>query len=129
MNHIKKIIKAIGEEPLELLRNVEKQVIGEELKPNADPEIPQDESNYKKQVAEQDGRRLQALESELKDIRRQKEVLKAQTEEADKARDSQPVINQLPELSLKRGRKMGGGQKGVAKKETTRVEKPVPPSG
>lgn len=164
MNPIKKSAKQMVQEPLELLKNAARQVIDEEERPqqqeqpkqNADPEIPQDETNYKKQVAEQDVRHLEALESELKDIRRQKifnelmrriqdgedvpleefselsyeqkDVLKAQIE-AVRTRNSSPVTSQLSELSLKKGRKMGGGQKGAAKREETRVEKLVPPSG
>ena len=162
---IKKSAQQIAQEPLELLKNVARQVSGEELKPNAgpdmhqdrsDPEIPQDETNYKKQVTEQDGRHLQALESELKDIRRQKifkdlmqriqngedvpleefaelsfeqkDVLKAQIQ-AVKDRNLQQVTSSVDMPQAKRGRKMGGGQKGAAKREETRVEKPVPPSG
>lgn len=161
---IKKSAQQMAQEPLELLKSAAKQINPEELgykDKNDESEqstlsnVSQEE-NYKKQVAEQDGRHLQALESELKDIRRQKlfnelmkriqsgedvpleeftelsyeqkDVLKAQVE-AVRTRNSQPVTNQLPGLSLKRGRKMSGGQKGAAKKEETRVEKPVPPSG
>lgn len=166
---IKKSAKQIGEEPLELLRTAAKQVTGvenlpnanagpEQPKTNADPEIPQDETKYKQQVAEQDGRHLQALESELKDIRRQKlfnelmkriqagegvpleefselsyeqkDVLKAQMEAFKKQQTMQSNQSSgIPMPSSKQGRKMGGGQKGAAKKEETRVEKPVPPSG
>ena len=165
---IKKSAQQMAQEPLELLKSAARQVTGsenisfgeqpkQEEKPKSD-EAPQEEQNYKKQVAEQDGRHLQALESELKDIRRQKlfndlmrriqegedipfeefselsyeqkDVLKAQMEASKRQRDMQ--LNQdhgVPEPQSKRGRKMGGGQKGAAKKETTRVEKPVPPSG
>lgn len=62
----------------------------------------------------------------------QKQVLKAQME-AVKFQKDQAEYNesqkgfQLP--ASKKGRKMGGGQKGQAEKEQTRVEKPVPPSG
>ena len=131
MNHIKKTIKAIGEEPLEILKSAVKQISVEENIPAT--EQPKDEEQPKLDqtaMAQQDGRRLQALETELKDIRDQKRIneLKKQ-EEADRTRNSQLVTNQLPELTLKRGRKMGGGQKGAAKREETRVEKPVPPSG
>lgn len=166
---IKKSAQQIRQEPLELLKTAAKQITGSENLPFIDQPpkemekpkdeeggAPQDEKEYKKKVAEQDGRHLQALESELKDIRRQKlfnslmqriqsgedvsleefaelsfeqkDVLKAQIE-AVRTRNSSLVTNQLPELSLKKGRKMGGGQKGAAKKEQTRVEKPVPPSG
>lgn len=163
---IKKSAQQMAQEPLELLRNATKQVTGVENLPNSNPEpqqekpkedaVPQDEQNHKKQVTEQDGRHLQALESELKDIRRQKlfkelmkriqegedvpieefselsyeqrDVMIAQTE-AVKNRNVQQVASSVEMPIAKRGRKMGGGQKGAAKRETTRVEKPVPPSG
>lgn len=167
---IKKSVQQIRQEPLELLRTAAKQVtgsenipFGEQPKPQEKPnmesnQVPQDEQNYKKKVAEQDGRHLQALESELKDIRRQKifndlmrriqsgedvpleeftelsyeqkDVLKAQMEASKKQRAMQTNQSSgVPMPESKRGRKMGGGQKGAAKKEQTRVEKPVPPSG
>ncbi len=166
---IKKSAQQMAQEPLELLRTAAKQVTGVENLPNAnagperpqdgaksDPEIPQDETKYKAQVAEQDGRHLQALESELKDIRRQKifndvmkriqegenipleeftelsyeqrDVLKAQIQ-AVRNRNAQQTTSLVDMPTSKKGRKMGGGQKGAAKKEETRVEKPVPPSG
>lgn len=167
---IKKSAQQIRQEPLELLRTAAKQVTGSENipfdeqpkpqeKPNTESnQVPQDEQNYKKKVAEQDGRHLQALESELKDIRRQKlfndlmrriqsgedvpleeftelsyeqkDVLKAQMEAFKKQQAMQANQSSgVPMPESKRGRKMGGGQKGAAKKEQTRVEKPVPPSG
>jgi len=175
---IKKTARQIQNEPLEILKSAAKQVTGDEnIKlpwedvetdnkskegsqntndPNSGPN--NDEKEYKKKLAEQEGRHLQALESELRDIRRQKlyselmkriqsgedvpleeftelsyeqkDVLKAQMEAVKKANSQQLTANsqlQMPES--KRGRKMGGGQKGAAKKEQTRVEKPVPPSG
>ncbi|EKE05077.1 MAG: hypothetical protein ACD_19C00426G0099 [uncultured bacterium] len=164
---IKKSAQQMVSEPLELLKNASRQITGEEEIPNAGPEIPRDKSDpdshhdeetYKKQVIEQDGRHLEALESELKDIRRQKlfndlmrriqagedipleeftelsyeqrDVLKAQIEAVKKTNSQQLTANsQIDMPQAKRGRKMGGGQKGAAKKEQTRVEKPVPPSG
>jgi len=154
---IKKSARQMVQEPLEILRSIS---FGEQPKPEVQPisenEVPQDEQNYKKQVIEQDGRHLQALESELKDIRRQKifndlmrriqagedipleeftelsyeqrDVLKAQIQ-AVRNQNAQTVTSTVPEPTSKRGRKMGGGQKGAAKREETRVEKPVPPSG
>lgn len=157
MNPIKKSIKAIGEEPLEILKSVAKQVSVSENIPSTEQPKEQEHSNLNQVVmAEQDGRRLQALESELKDIRRQKifndlmrriqegedipfeeftelsyeqrDVLKAQIQ-AVKSRNTQQTTNSVDMPQAKRGRKMGGGQKGAAKREETRVEKPVPPSG
>ena len=161
---IKKSAQQMAQEPLELLKNASRQIAGEEERPQQqetpkpENEVPPEEQKYKQQVAEQDGRHLQALESELKDIRRQKlfnelmkriqngedvpleefselsfeqkDVLKAQMEAFKKQQAVQ--VNQssgIPMPESKKGRKMGGGQKGAAKKEETRVEKPVPPSG
>lgn len=168
---IKKSAQQMANEPLELLKNAARQVTGETaensnakntndkfISENQNSEMPNDEQKYKQQVAEQDGRHLEALESELKDIRRQKlfneimrriregedvpleefvelsyeqkDVLKAQIEAVKKANSQQLTANsQIDMPQAKRGRKMGGGQKGAAKKEETRVEKPVPPSG
>lgn len=154
---IKKSARAIGEEPLEILKSAVKQISVEENIPTS--EQPKDEEQPKLDqtaMAQQDGRHLQALESELKDIRRQKifeslmqriqngedipleeftelsyeqrDVLKAQIEATSNSKLSSS-IDQLETPSAKRGRKMGGGQKGAAKREETRVEKPVPPSG
>ena len=140
-----------------ILKSAAKQInVSENTEPLEQP-INQEQSNLDKAaIAEKDGRHLQALESELKDIRRQKifnelmrriqagenipleeftelsyeqrDVLKAQIE-AVKTRNSQLVTDQLVMPSAKKGRKMGGGQKQSAQQQTTRVEKPVPPSG
>ena len=139
------------------MKSAAKQInVSENTEPLEQP-INQEQSNLDKAaIAEKDGRHLQALESELKDIRRQKifnelmrriqagenipleeftelsyeqrDVLKAQIE-AVKTRNSQLVTDQLVMPSAKKGRKMGGGQKQSAQQQTTRVEKPVPPSG
>ena len=160
--NLKKSARIFSDEPLELLKAAKRQIAPEnesypeeqnQIKSNS--EIPQDEQQYKKQKAESEGRTLQALESELKDIRRQKifndlmqriqsgedvpleefseltfeqkDVLKAQME-AVRTRNAQPETNQLVEPASKKGRQLIG-QKQSAQKQTTRVEKPVPPSG
>ena len=120
------------------MKSAAKQInVSENTKPLEQP-INQEQSNLDKTaIAEKDGRHLQALESELKDIRRQKifnelmrriqagenipleeftelsyeqrDVLKAQIE-AVKTRNSQLVTDQLVMPSAKKGRKMGGGK-------------------
>jgi hypothetical protein len=161
---IKKSVQQVKQEPLELLRTATRQISGEEERPeqqeppkSENNEAPPEEIKYKKQVAEQDGRRLEALNSEIQDITRQKifndlmrriqggedvpveefselsfeqkDVLKAQVEAVKTQRLNSQNTSTFPEPGAKKGRKMGGGQKGAAKKEQTRVEKPVPPSG
>jgi hypothetical protein len=161
---LKKSVKTFTDEPLELLKSARRQVTGENLPPNEttnqnteDPQKLEDEQSYKIKKAESDGRHLEALESELKDIRRQKlfndlmvriqngedvpleeftelsyeqkDVLKAQIEVVKKQKlNSQNSNDQLIQPTAKKGRQMFG-QKQSAQKQTTRVEKPVPPSG
>lgn len=177
---LKKTARQIQNEPLEILRSAAKQVTGDEnIKLPWEESETSDKSNeekqgsnsqvndpgreekeYKKRVAEQDGRRLEALESELLDIRRQKkfnellskiqngedvpieefqelsveqrDVLKAQLEATQKRKQAQlqQQSSGIPMPTSKQGRQMGAGaRKRSAQKETTRVEKPVPPSG
>lgn len=170
---IKKTQQQIQNEPLELLKAARQQVSGDELdwKENdtqgasSGPSAPQNENQstdgeqkLKVQVAEQDGRRLQALEAELRDIRRlkiynelmrkvqngedipveefqelsseQREVLKAQMEAVKNMRAQQQSTQPgLIVPASKPGRQMGSSQKKSAQQQTTRVEKPVPPSG
>lgn len=164
-HNLKKSAKVFANEPLEILKAAKRQISGEQNSDpeipqdvtKSDPEIPQDEQKYKQQKAESEGRTLQALESELKDIRRQKifkslmariqngedvpleeftelsyeqkDVLKAQMEAIKKSQaTSHESQNTLVEPIAKKGRQLFG-QKESAQKQTTRVEKPVPPSG
>lgn len=177
---LKKTARQIQNEPLEILKSAAKQVTGDEniklpwedaetdSKPKEEKQgndsqtngPSNDEKEYKKKLAEQDGRKLEALESELRDIRRQKrfnellgriqngedvpieefqelsveqrDVLKAQLEATQKRKQmqSQQQSSGIPMPTSKQGRQMGAGaRKRSAQKETTRVEKPVPPSG
>lgn len=160
---IKKSTRTITNEPLEILKTVRDQVITSEnlFSVNQENDISQndsgikDEEQYKKQIAERDSRHLEALETELKDIRRQKlfneitqkvqsgvdvpieefselsheqkEVLKAQVEVIKKQKSE--TLNQdtdLVEPASKKGRRFGSfGQKQAAERQQTRVEKPV----
>lgn len=166
--NLKKTAKVFADEPLEILKAAKRQVAGVENSTSPDRQDYQEqrqdeeekkkEESYKKQIAESEGRTLQALENELKDIRRQKlfkdlmdrvqsgenvpleefselsyeqkDVLKAQMEAVknQKIQSAKNQNNQLIEPTAKKGRQMFG-QKKSAQKQTTRVEKPVPPSG
>ncbi|MDO8341015.1 MAG: hypothetical protein Q7T59_03505 [Candidatus Woesebacteria bacterium] len=162
---IKKSARVISDEPLEILKNAKDQITGSEdyfsenEKNNEmfenDSSVRDEEQQYKTKVFEQDGRHLEALETELKDIRRQKlfneimqkiqdginvsveefseltyeqrEVLKAQVEVAkNKKIQSLNQNNGLIEPASKKGRRLGVfGQKQAAEKQTTRVENPI----
>lgn len=160
---IKKSTNTFSDEPLEILKTARDQILGSENYPQQTQENnvsqnngpTEDETNYKKQIAEQDGRHLEALENELRDIRRQKtfndlmqkiqggedvsleefseltheqrDVLKAQIEAVKKQRIGLANQNSgLNEPAAKKGRRFGGmGQKKAAEKQQTRVENPV----
>lgn len=128
-----------------------------EILENRPQENSFDVQKYASKLRDSESRSLTALESELLDIKRRKlfndllakinegqdvsvesfqelsfderEVLKANLEAKQKADISQTRGNALLEPSTKPLRKFGAGQKQSAQKQTTRVEKPVPPSG
>lgn len=164
--NIKKMAQQFANEPLEILKTARHQISPEDRgyedksneskQQNTNPDLSQEES-YKKQLAEQDGRRLEALQAEILDIQRQRiykellariqsgedvpiedfqelsydqrEVLKAHLESVESRNSQQAASTPLVEPVSRKSRRMGGGQKQSAQKQTTRVEKPVPPSG
>ncbi|MEK7113077.1 MAG: hypothetical protein AAB875_07245 [Patescibacteria group bacterium] len=134
---IKQVARQIAQEPLETLRQAGKQVVGEVQKPmevapstpeapRVSPGVPLEE---KKRIQTRDTRLIQALEEEIKDIRKQKEVEEAermQEEEPQKIEKRKP----LPSVPTKPSRRLFAfGAKAQAEKQKTRVEKPLPPSG
>lgn len=164
---LKKSAKTFTDEPLEILKTAQRQVSGEELSQNnqkppeyqdSSSQVPQEESIRKEQGIIADNKNLESLQTEMRDIRRQKlfesllqkiqsgeyvavedfqelsheqrDVLKAQLEA--KTHNSQLTTNQpLIEPMAKRGRRFGGfgKRKNAAEKQATRVEMPLPPSG
>lgn len=161
------IAKQIAREPLEVLKNAGQQVTG--VEPSESGENSSQNLNHEDQAKinhhenelhdkAKSSRRMEALNQELKDIRRQdlfkdlqnkiaqgievpvadfpelsmeqKQVLMAQME-AVRAQESRILKQEsgVVEPHSKRGRRFGHGQKAEAEKQQTRVEKPVPPSG
>ncbi len=134
-NLAKRIAKQVVREPIEILKQVEKQTIGiatpaQEEKPQ--PQEKEITSNEKAKIEAQGQRQVQALEKELKDI----QVLKVQKGQAEiqekvvaekkKEEEKKPVV----EPASKPGRRLFGfGQKAQAQKQQTHVEKILPPSG
>jgi len=161
------IAKQIAQEPIEILKDAGSQVTGiESVKPQeGDPEV-RNNSQTKEVTAQKEvkdkvfaNRRMQALQSEIDDIRKQdvfkdlqsrisqgldvpledypelsmeqKQVLKAQMEAYKNQQQAsfQANVNEVPAIHSKPSRRFGAGQKHEAEKQQTRVEKPVPPSG
>jgi hypothetical protein len=161
-----KITKQVVREPLEILNDVKEQTVGETLNPSVPP--LENQNNDQGKVVEQQkklndqmksGRRMEALQKEIEDIRKQdvfknlqrrisegeeisleeypelsmeqKQVLIAQMEAVrnQKAAANKNVLTEVPTIHSKPSRRFGAGQKQEAEKQQTRVEKPVPPSG
>lgn len=128
------VAKQIAREPLEILKQAGKQLAGEGQKPmevapptletQTSPGVPLEE---KKRIQTRDTRLLQALEEEIKDIRKQKEM---EEQKAKEQPASQEAPKPLVEPSTKRSRKLFSfGPKTQAERQKTRVEKPLPPTG
>ncbi len=159
----KKIASQMAQEPLEILKTAKEQTTGEKTSvPEHQTQTSSDQTkiieNQKKIQSEiSANRRMEALNRELEDIRKQeifkslqrriaegeevpledypelsmeqREVLKAQME-AVKRQQLLAISDQsLVEPTAKKGRRFRAGQREEAEKQQTRVEKPVPPSG
>lgn len=151
----------MAQEPLEILKNAREQIVGEEPTGQADSTQPGIQNNQEQERIQdkvKSGRRIEALDRELKDIERerifkelqrkiaegievyleeypnlsmeQKQVLNAQAEAVKLQNSKLKSQNSLVEPAAKKGRRLFGfGQKAAAEKQTTHVEKPIPPSG
>ncbi|MCX6704410.1 MAG: hypothetical protein NTZ07_03095 [Candidatus Woesebacteria bacterium] len=165
-----KIARQMVEEPLEVVKNAGSQVAGSEQVANRQEVRPLENQNPEgqaKMIQHQNelldkaksGRRMEALNQEIKDIHKQdlfkdlqnkiaqgmevpvadytelsmeqKQVLKAQMEAVRAQAAKQQTAGQkiLEIPRSKRGRRFGQTQKQEAERQQTRVEKPVPPSG
>jgi len=163
-NLAQKIATQMAQEPLEILKTARGQVAGEQT-PQDPSQSGQSENKpelkYQQELQDKakSGRRMEALDRELKDIERerifkelqrriaqgeeipledypglsleQKQVLKAQME-AVKTRSAKSGIQnaELQEPVAKKGRQLFNfGKKQEVKRQQTRVERIVPPSG
>lgn len=157
--------KQILNEPFELLKTAKRQMSGSEFYlPAEKPILRKEDSPSEEQKAlegkvnQTDTRRLQALESEMRDIRRQrifnelqrkiqegqevflnditelsheqKDVLKAQMETIESQKLKVKGQKSLVEPAPRKSRRLFAfGQKEKAESLKTRVERPLPPSG
>lgn len=133
---IKQVVRQIAQEPLEILKQAGKQVVAEVQKPmevaprtaeapRVSPGVPLEE---KKRIQTRDARLIQALEEEIKDIRKQKEMEEAKRMQEESQKEEKK--KSLPSVPTKPSRRLFAfGAKAQAEKQKTRVEKPLPPSG
>lgn len=139
----KKVAKQIAQEPVEILKNAGKQVIGiPEVAQNNEPQrpvseapaSPQDMKAHAEKTKHKDTRLLQALDQEIEEIRikeKQEEEQVKVVEEQQKQQASAQQNEALPVISSKRSRRfgMGKGQKAAAEREQVKTERRMPPSG
>lgn len=163
-NLAKQIARQIAQEPLEVLKTASSQVAGGEGMPQSESqqrptgEKPELSGQQELQDKAKSGRRMEALDRELKDIKRerifkelqrkitqgqevyleeypelsmeQRQVLKAEMEVVQNRRAQASAEKPLQEPAAKKGRKLFNfGKKQEVMRQQTRVEKPVPPSG
>ncbi len=131
------VAKQMAQEPLEILKKGTEQITATQNQPEtyepgseaAKTAVPPEE---KAKIQAQGQRQIQALETEIREIRnakKQKEQAREQQElvqQDAKAKEEKPLLV----IASKHSRRFAGfGQKAQAEKQQTRVEKPLPPSG
>lgn len=162
------IARQIAQEPIEILKSAADQITNPEVSkpqengvktppPDNQPKTDTNAQGLKDKAFTQ--RRMQALQNEINDIRKQdvvkdlqgrisggetvpledypelsmeqKQVLKAQMEayKNQALKMKNQNYSEVPAIQSKPSRRFGAGQKHEAEKQQTRVEKPVPPSG
>ncbi len=117
--------RQIAQEPFEILKQAEKQVVGGEAPQTqrSEPVNPE----LREKIKEKDTRLIEALEKEIEDIKAQKKM--EEQKRAEKA-PSPEAPEPLVEPSTKRSRKLFSfGPKTQAERQKTRVEKILPPTG
>ena len=142
-NLAKQIARQAVREPIEILKSAGTQVAGQENTPSVRPTQEgqttssgptETSSRDKAKVQAQSQRMLQALETELADIKKTNEhekMVEVQQQQVEEQKKKEEAAKN-PSLSItsKPSRRIGAlGQKQAAQKQTTRVEKPIPPSG
>ena len=133
--------KQIAQEPLEVLKTAGKQVTGIEKSGESVKQEPGRVDKVEKDSLSADEAKikakskslLEALEAEIEDIRKQKELeeeKKLKEEEAvARMQEQDEEAKPLPKISSKPSRKIPFGMKGKLQKLKRKVEIRMPPSG
>lgn len=143
-NLAQQVVKQMVQEPWEILKQAGHQVVaGEQVRiPDTRQELGQEgtvaQQENEKPLAERDRirsqRLIQALQSELTEIKKvkeQKKLLQTQQEKIAQEQKEQ-TFQSLVEPVTKPSRKFkffGTGRKSQVERQQTRVERPLPPSG
>ena len=126
------IAKQIAQEPWEILKQAEGQIMQVEQVQQQEVAAQQEVNDNSERDRIRSQRLMQALQSELDEIKKKKEqekVLKAQQEQAIKEEEKK-VTPPLVEPAVKKGRRLFSfGKKTQMQRQQTQTERPLPPSG
>ncbi len=129
--------KKILEEPFEILKTAKRQVAAKEKIIQPEPgerRKPEEGKSFleEEKLKEKSRRLLEALETEIKEIRKQKkleEEEKLKEEELKMQKEEEKKQKPLAEPPTRRPRKILAGMKGKLQKLKRRAEIRMPPSG
>jgi len=126
------IAKQIAQEPWEILKQAEGQITGVGEVQQQEVPIQQEVSDNSERDKVRSQRLIQALQTELDEIKKKKEqekFLKAQQEQMAKE-EAKKVGQPLIEPSVRKGRQLFNfGKKTQMQRQQTQTERPLPPSG
>lgn len=125
------IAKQIAQEPWEILKQAEGQITGVEQVQQQEIPVQQEISDNSERDKVRSQRLMQALQTELDEIKKKKEqeeALKAQQEQLAKEEEKK-VIEPLIEPASKKGRRLFDfGKKTQMQRQQTQTERPLPSS-
>lgn len=129
------IAKKIAQEPWEILKQAEGQITGTEQVQQQKEPIQQEVGDNSERDRVRSQRLMQALQTELDEIKKKKQQEKAvklqqeQIAEEQKA-NSKNANGQLVEPAPRKGRRLFSfGKKTQMQRQQTQTERPLPPSG
>lgn len=138
---VKQAVKQVAREPFEILKTAGKQISGAESTPGPMREVLQERVEPKEEKSPLDEEKikvkskslLKALEKEIEEIRKQKELEEEKELKEEKIQEQiheeKEKEKPLPAVSTKRARGALKGMKGKLKKLRTKAEIRTPPSG
>lgn len=121
---VKQIAKAIAQEPIEILKTAGRQIGGVVETPKEQPKQPQGGEQSRtideQKLQNQSARQIQALETEIQNIRVQKQQKEQEVKQQEVA--PPPVVEAPPNISSKPQRGRLKGMKQKIKDMTNRTE-------
>ncbi len=126
------IAKQIAQEPWEILKQAEGQITGVEGVQQQEAPIQQEINDSSERDKVRSQRLMQALQTELDEIKKKKQQEKAlKVHQEETAQEQQKNTRpQLVEPASRKGRQLFNfGKKTQMQRQQTQTERPIPPSG